>query len=128
MKRWVPLGVICILLLTMALCLARPAVDPGRFTGAWYSSVDGALYLFQEGMIQCADHYALTSEGEKVSGAYSFASDTIAVFAMGIDGLDMVSRLYLIRGQNGDTLCDRADGSGSVYFYRDRTAALNGGK
>lgn len=128
MKRWVPLGVICILLLTIALGLSRPVIDPARFTGKWYSSSDGNLYLFQEGIIQCADHYVLTPEGEKVSGAYTFGSDTIAVFAMGIDGLDMVSQLYLIRGQKGDALCDRPDGSGSVYFYRDQTAALNGGR
>lgn len=125
MKHWIPLGVVLSLLLILALGLFSTAWNPGDFTGNWYSSDDGELYLFREGMVVCEEHNIMTASEEAMCGAYCFDRDSVAVFAMGVEGLETPRQLYLIHGSDGDRLCETKDGSGSTFFYRERASALD---
>ena len=108
--------VIFICILTVGLC--RTAVDPGEFTGKWYSAADQSVYLFQEGLIYCGRHAVAISETETLSGAYSFGKDSIFLFATGIPGLEKERELYLVNRGEESSLCENRDGSGKVYFIR----------
>lgn len=125
MKRWLPFGIILALILTAVCCLFGTAIAPEDFTGAWYSSTDGALYMFREGIITCEKHQIPFSGDQIFSGSYSFSKDSIVVFAIGIEGLTEVQELYLIRNWKGDVLCENRDGSGEIYFYRNAEEAAS---
>ena len=117
MKRWLLLGIAVITVAVMAF-LGQPAIDPEDFTGEWYSADGQHIYLFQNGIIQCQQHYAELSDGSTFSGAYSFSGKSVALFAMGIDGLENVKELYLIENKEESLLCENADGTGTIYFVR----------
>lgn len=122
MKRWVPFGIVLILVLIVALFLFSTVVAPERFTGEWYSSEDGSLYLFQEGIIACADHSVPVSDEETFSGAYRFGKNSIAIFVISADGPGEVKELYWEHTKGGDILCENEDGTGKIYFYRNKAA------
>lgn len=117
MKRWLLLGIAVITVAVMAF-LGQPAIDPENFTGEWYSADGQHIYLFHNGIIQCRQHYAELSDGSTFSGAYSFSGKSVALFAMGIDGLENVKELYLIENKEESLLCENADGTGTIYFVR----------
>ncbi len=127
MKRWLLLGIIMVLVLAGICCLFRTALEPEAFTGVWYSAEDGSAYVFQGGIIRCQEHHVPVSDDTIFSGSYSFSADSIALFAVGVEGLEQVREIYLIRSWRGDRLCENRDGSGTVYFYRNASAALSDG-
>lgn len=119
MKKWLFLG-LAVMVTAMAVLLAQPAVDPEDFTGEWYSATGQHIYLFQNGIIHCEQHSAALPDGSTFSGAYAFSGKSIALFAMGVDGLETVKELYLVQNKEGSLLCDHADGSGTIYFVRHK--------
>lgn len=120
MRRWVTLGIIGILLL--GLCLfSRTAIDPEDFTGEWYSPKDQTVYRFREGIIDCPKHSIPLSDEEYFSGAYAFSKDSILLFTVGEEGQAQLLELYLVEKGKESLLCDRKDGSGVIYFAREKT-------
>ena len=117
MKRWLLLGIAIITVAIIAF-LGQSAVDPEDFTGEWYSANGQHIYLFQNGIIQCEQHFAELPDGSTFSGAYSFSGKSVALFAMGVDGLEEVKELYLIEHKEESLLCDNSDGTGTIYFVR----------
>ena len=120
MRRWLSLGIITILLLVLCL-LGRTAIDPEDFTGEWYSPQDQTVYRFREGIIDCPKRSIPLSDGEGFSGAYAFSRDSIVLFTVGEQGTGQVLELYLIENGKESLLCDRKDGSGAIYFAREKT-------
>lgn len=123
MKRWIPVIALG-LLLAIALCLFMPVNRHHDFEGEWYASDTGELYIFTDGIIDSQTHFYLESEEGRMSGAYTFGSNNLAIFVSGIDALSEVRELYLVSSEDGDILNDTEDGSGTTYFYRSWEAAI----
>lgn len=117
MKRWVIPGAIALLLL--AILLGQTAMDPEDFSGAWYSSREQCVYLFQEGIIYCQKYPIPLSEEAYISGAYTCCGKSVYLFASGIEGLEKEKELYLIQNREESLLCENKDGTGQIYFVRD---------
>ena len=111
MKRWIPIGVVLVLLI-LAFGLCATAWNPGQFAGDWYCAETGE------------QHNLLTGTIDAMCGAYCFDRDSVTVFSLGVAGLENPRQLYLIHGTDGDRLCRSKDGSGETYFYRSQQAAL----
>lgn len=114
--------------LAVVLCLAGCAyeedVSPtAAYDGTWYFAVNGAQCQFTDGQIYRYDKNVL--DGQSLTGIYSPAGDHIDANVAYIGSLDQVRPLYIVSGEDGDFLCDKADGSGTVYFYREATAYLS---
>ena len=122
MKRWIPIGVLVLLILAFGLCAT--AWNPGEFSGDWYCAETGELFRFQDGLVSCEQHNLLTGTIDAMCGAYCFDRDSVTVFSLGVAGLENPRQLYLIHGTDGDRLCGSKDGSGETYFYRSQQAAL----
>ena len=122
MKRWIPIGVI-LLLVILAAGLCATAWNPELFTGDWYSAGSGERFSFREGLVTCDGHNLLDGTDEAMCGAYCFDRNSVMVFARGVEGLDVPRRLYLVRSGSGDRLCEAKDGSGVTYFCREKPAA-----
>ena len=118
MKKSLLIGIGIITLLVIAF-LRQTAIDPDDYTGEWYSASGQRIYRFQEGLIYCEKHMASLSDGNGISGAYTFSGKSIALFAFDVDGLENVKELYLIENKDEAILSDRKDGSGQIYFVRD---------
>ena len=125
MKRWIPIGVILVLLI-LAAGLCATAWNPGEFAGEWYCAGTGELFRFQDGLVSCDGHNLLPDTDEAMCGAYCFDRDSVTVFSLGVAGLENPRQLYLIHGGSGDRLCESKDGSGETYFFRSREPALAG--
>ena len=52
MKRWIPIGVVLVLLI-LAFGLCATAWNPGEFSGNWYCAETGELFRFQDGLVSC---------------------------------------------------------------------------
>ena len=117
MKRWLLLGIAVITVAIIAF-LGQSVVDPEDFTGEWYDTSGQHIYLFRNGIIHCEQHFTTLPDGSTFSGAYTFSGKSVALFAMGVDGLEDVKELYLVENKNESLLCDSADGSGTIYFVR----------
>lgn len=96
----------------------KTAIDPAQFSGQWYSSDDQSIYLFQEGIIYSAKNSVLLPEAEYISGAYIYSSDSVFLFAEGIEGLETEKEVFLIQRGDSSLLCEKQDGSGKIYFAR----------
>ena len=119
MRRWWLLGIAIVTVMAIAF-LGQTAIDPQDYTGQWYSASGQQVYCFQEGVIYC-DKYAVTlSDGTSISGAYSFSGKKVALFALGVEGLESVKELYLVENKEESLLCERKDGSGQIYFVRHK--------
>lgn len=119
MKRWLIFGIAILAVLGIAF-LGQPAIDPEDFTGDWYSTSGQNIYHFRNGIIRCDKHSLYLDDGTSFSGAYIFSGKSVAVFAKGVDGLENVKELYLIENKEEFLLCDRLDGSGTIYFVRSK--------
>ena len=110
----------CFLLLIVMIVatLCQSALNPEVFTGQWYASENQCAYLFQEGIVYCARNPVMLSETEHISGAYTFCSGSVFLFAEGVPGLEKEKQLYLVRKDGGSFLCENPDGSGTIYFIR----------
>lgn len=110
-------------LLCLAGCAYEDASSPtAAYDGAWYFAQNGAQCQFGNGLIYRDDKTAL--DGQTLTGIYSAADDHIDANLAGVGGVEKVHPLYLVDSDQGDVLCDSADGTGTVYFYREATAAL----
>ena len=57
------------------VALNAKILEPTDFTGAWYRTEDGMLYIFEDGIIECADKEIIVLDNAVFSGAYCFAKD-----------------------------------------------------
>ena len=122
MKHRLIISVILIALICVCVVLNSSALDPSDFTGVWYGAEDGYLYIFEDGLIACTEHYIELQGSDPFSGAYSIAKNKTAVFIIDDDGVGEIVELYLIRSIRGDYLCEAEDGTGKIWFYRNAEA------
>lgn len=119
MRRWLLCG-ITVITVVIAVFLGQTAVDPEDFTGDWYSASGQRIYRFHNGIISCEDDPVQLSDNNTISGAYIFAGKKVSLFVMGVDGLETVTELYLVEHKEESFLCDKADGTGEIYFIRSK--------
>ncbi len=99
------------------------ADDPlAAYNGTWYFAKNGVACEFGEGNIYRDDETSLA--GKTLTGIYSGAGDHLEANLAGVGGVDQLRKLYIVDGDQGQVLCDSADGKGTVYFYKDPLAAL----
>lgn len=125
MKRKVIFGAVITALICACTALNVKIVEPKDFTGVWYRAGDGVPYIFQDGIIKCADKEIIVLEGSVFSGAYTFAKDKAAIFVVDDHGVGEVVELYLVHKSDGDILCERKDGNEIVWFCRNRESIDN---
>lgn len=126
MKRWLPVGVVLLLLLAGTILFLQQGVDPENFLGDWYYAGDGTLYRFREGILECDKYGYGLSDGSVFSGAYMFSKNCVVVFLVGAEGPEEVKELYFSRSPQGNVLREGERGNGKVVFYRNREAAVQG--
>lgn len=120
MKRKVIIGAVIAALICVCIALNCKIVDPADYTGAWYRAGDGMLYIFDDGIIECADKEIIVLDGAVFSGAYSFAKDKAAIFVVDDHGVGEVVELHLVRKTDRDVLCERKDGNETMWFCRNQ--------
>ena len=120
MKRKVIFGAVITALICVYIFLNAKILEPTDFTGAWYRAGDGMLYIFSDGMIECADKQIIVLDNAVFSGAYSFAKDKAAIFVVDDHGVGEVVELYLVHKSDGDILCEHKDGNEIIWFCRNR--------
>ena len=118
MKRKVIFGAVITALICVCIALNAKILEPTDFTGAWYRAEDGMLYIFEDGIIECADKEIIVLDNAVFSGAYSFAKDKAAIFVIDDHGVGEVVELYLVHKPDDDILRERKDGNEIVWFYR----------
>ena len=119
MKRKGIIGVVIAALICVCIALNCKIVDPADYTGAWYRAGDGILYIFEDGIIECADKEIIVLDNAVFSGAYSYAKDKAAIFIVDDHGVGEVVELHLVRKSDGDILCKSKDGIEIVWFCRN---------
>ena len=124
MKRKVIIGAVITALICVCIALNVKILEPTDFTGAWYRVEDGMLYIFEDGIIECADKEIIVLDNAVFSGAYSFAKDKAAIFVVDDNGVGEVVELRLIHDHNGDMLCERVNGKSIVWFCRNKEQLL----
>ena len=120
MKRKGIIGVVIAALICVCIALNCKIVDPADYTGAWYRAGDGMLYIFEDGIIECADKEIIVLDNAVFSGAYSFAKNKAAIFVVDDHGVGEVVELYLVHKSDGDILCEHKDGNEIIWFCRNR--------
>lgn len=118
--RRVAVSSFIILVCVIVAGLCQSAIDPDNFAGEWYSAMDQSVYLFQDGLLYCTKHPVPLSDNTYISGAYTYSKNTIFLFAAGIEGLEKERELHLIHNDDGSFLCESEDGTGQIYFIRNR--------
>ena len=124
MKRKAIFGAVITALICVCIALNAKILEPKDFTGAWYRAGDGMLYIFEDGIIECADKEIIVLDNAVFSGAYSFAKDKAAIFVVDDHGVGEVVELYLIHDHKGDMLCERVNGKSIVWFCRNKEQSL----
>ena len=124
MKRKGIIGAVIAALICVCIALNCKIVDPADYTGAWYRVSDGALYLFEDGIIECVDKEIIVLDNAVFSGAYTFAKNKAAIFVVDDNGVGEVVELRLIHDHNGDMLCERVNGKSIVWFCRNKEQSL----
>ena len=124
MKKKVLFGAVTAALIFVCLALNIKIVDSADFTGVWYRAGEGVPYIFQNGIIECADKEIIVLDGEVFSGAYGFAKNKASIFVVDDNGVGEVVELRLIHGHNGDMLCERVNGKSIVWFCRNKEQLL----
>ena len=117
MRRWLLFGIAILTVIATAF-LGQTAIDPGDYTGRWYSAGNQQIYHFEEGVIYCENHSVTLADDNAISGAYSFSRNKIALFALGVEGLESVKELFLVENKDESMLCEQEDGTGKIYFVR----------
>ena len=124
MKKKVLFGAVTAALIFVCLALNTKIVDSADFTGVWYRAGDSVPYIFQNGIIECADKEIIVLDNAVFSGAYSFAKAKAAIFVVDDRGVGEVVELRLIHDHNGDMLCERVNGKSIVWFCRNKEQSL----
>ena len=124
MKRKGIIGAVIAALICVCIALNSKIVDPAAYTGAWYRADDGVLYIFENGIIECADKEIIILDDAVFSGAYSFAKNKAAIFVVDDHGVGEVVELNLVRKSDGDMLCERVNGKSVVWFCRSKEQSM----
>ena len=119
MRKWLLIGM-GIIMLAILTFLGKTAVDPSDFIGEWYSADSQEIYRFQDGIIHSNNDSDRWQDGDNISGAYIFSGKSVALFAIGVEGLESVKELYLIENKEESLLCEQKDGTGKIYFVRHK--------
>lgn len=90
-------------------------MDPLRFTGRWYATQSGDVFLFSEGLILLEK---TDKQENAIVGAYIFTRDKILVSLYYPANSENLYELCWIHRSQGDILCKNQDGSETVYFSR----------
>ena len=119
MKR---IAIFCIIIISIIsiIGLSQTAINPESFSGEWYASGDQRVFLFQNGLIYSPKNAVISSDAGAVSGAYTYCSDSVFLFTEGVQGLETEKQLYLVHQDVSSFLCDNKDGTGKIYFIRQR--------
>ena len=125
MKRKVIIGAVIAALICVCIALNSKILDPADYTGTWYRTGDGVLYLFEDGIIKCADKEIIILDNAVFSGAYSFAKNKASIFVFDDHGVGEVVELHLVRKATGDILCERRDGNEIIWFCRNQESTIN---
>lgn len=125
MKRKVIFGAVITALICVYIFLNAKILEPTDFTGAWYRAGDGMLYIFSDGIIECADKEIIVLDNAVFSGAYSLAKDKAAIFVVDDHGVREVVELCLVHKPDGDILCEHKDGNEIIWFFRNRESIDN---
>lgn len=114
-----------VLLASLFGCGAEPTAqeDAEPYAGTWYFAKTGVECCFQDGKIYQDDLHS--DEGQTLMGVYTQKEDHIEANLVGVGGVHIPHSLYRVAREDGDVLCDSADGNGTVYFYQDALAALS---
>lgn len=123
-KRIVPAlfaVVLALLCLTTGCSADDPPAAPAH-EGTWYFAQNAVECHIVEGKIYQDD--LKSKEGQSLRGVYSEMDDYIEANLAGVGGVQTPRTLYVVQTDAGEVLCDSADGTGTVYFYRDALAAL----
>jgi len=80
------------------------------------------LYIFDDGIIECADKEIIVLDNAVFSGAYSYARGKAVIFVVDDNGVGEVVQVNLVHQPNGDMLCEYKDGSEIVWFCRNKNA------
>lgn len=123
-KLRVPLALILLLSCLLGGCAMDTEEDDplAAYNGTWYFAKNGVACEFGDGKIYRDDMDA--EQGQTLTGIYDPAEDHIDAHITNTGGLRDPKPLYIVATDVGDVLCDHADGSGTVYFYREPLAAL----
>lgn len=121
MKRWIPAAA-AVCSLAGALCWLSKPVCPENYSGTWYSADTMRRYTFYEGLISCDEGADLMGDGAGLTGAYSFSKGKLLLFDVEMKGMEKEKLLYLVSADGKEALCDRKDGSGRIFFYRNTDA------
>jgi len=124
MKRKVIIGAVITALICVCIALNCKIVDPADYTGAGDRADDGVLYIFENGIIECADKEIIILDDAVLSGAYSFAKNKAAIFVVDDHGVGEVVELHLVRKSDGDMLCERVNGKSVVWFCRSKEQSM----
>ena len=124
MKRKLIIGAVIAALICVCIALNSKIVDPAAYTGAWYRADDGVLYIFENGIIECADKEIIILDDAVFSGAYSFVKNKAAIFVVDDHGVGEVVELHLVRKSDGDMLCERVNGKSVVWFCRSKEQSM----
>ena len=124
MKRKGIIGAVIAALICVCIALNCKIVDPATYTGAWYRADDGVLYIFENGIIECADKEIIILDDAVFSGAYSFVKNKAAIFVVDDHGVGEVVELHLVRKSDGDMLCERVNGKSVVWFCRSKEQSM----
>ena len=123
MKRKVIVGAVIAALICVCIALNCKIVDPADYTGAWYRAGNGILYIFEDGIIECADKEIIVLDDTVFSGAYSFARGKAAIFVVDDLCVGGVVELSLVHKSSGDVLAEYKDGQEVVWFRRNKDAS-----
>lgn len=126
MNRKLFIGAVITALICVLIALNGHIIDPADFSGAWYYADDGALYIFDDGIIECADREIIVVDNAVFSGAYTYAKRKAAIFLIDGNGVGEVTELHLVHHRQGDLLCEIKDGEKIVWFYRNKNHSGNG--
>ena len=119
MKRKGIIGAVVAVLICVCIALNAKILEPKDFTGAWFRAGDGMLYIFEDGIIECADKEIIVLDNTVFSGAYGFAKNKASIFVVDDNGVGEVVELHLVHKFGGDMLCEHKDGKDVIWFCRN---------
>lgn len=119
MKNRIAIGAVVAALFFVCIALNAKVVKYTDFIGVWYHKSDGIQYIFEDGIIKCADNEIILLNNDVFSGAYTFAKNKAAIFVIDDNGVGEIVELHLVRKAEGDRLCERKDGNEIIWFCRN---------
>ena len=121
-RKGLPLLAVLLALLCLTGCAVLKEKPINTYEGTWYFAKNAAECKISEGKIYQDDLHS--KKGQTLIGVYREAEGCIEANLSGVGGVEVTRTLYVVQGDEGEVLCDSADGSGRVYFYRDALAAM----